>query len=120
MKMIIKIAFSILVIALSTVTGASSQTNDQPPSADDVVAKMLRGNEERRSELMGYTALRRYVAVNKDRRAEMVVRVDCTPDGTKQFTTVSEEGSSSIRKHAFYKMLSEESEASRPEPRDGS
>ena len=87
MKMTIKIAFSILVIALSTVTGASSQTNDQPPSADDVVAKMLRGNEERRSELMGYTALRRYVAVNKDRRAEMVVRVNRNTAGCRHVWT---------------------------------
>ena len=120
MKPTLKIVLSTLAIALSAVTGASSQTSDLLPSADDVVAKMLRANVERRSDLTGYTALRRYVAVNKDRRAEMVVRMDCTPDGTKQFTTVSEEGSSSIRKHVFYKMLSEESEASRRETRDGS
>jgi hypothetical protein len=120
MKPTIKIALFTLAIAFSAVAGASPQTSDSLPSADDVVAKMLRGNVERRSELTGYTALRRYVAVNKDRRAEMVVRVDCTPDGTKQFTTVSEGGSSSIRKHVFYKMLSEESEASRRETRDGS
>jgi len=94
MKPTLKIVLSTLAIALSAVTGASSQTSDLLPSADDVVAKMLRANVERRSDLTGYTALRRYVAVNKDRRAEMVVRVDCTPDGTKQFTTVSEEGSS--------------------------
>ena len=120
MKPTIKIVLSTLAIALSAVTGASSQASDLLPSADDVVAKMLRANVERRSELTGNTALRRYVAVNKDRRAEMVVRVDCTPDGTKQFTTVSEEGSSSIRKHVFYKMLREESEASRRETSDGS
>jgi hypothetical protein len=116
----IKPALSTLAIVLSAVTTASSQISDSLPSADDVVAKMLRGDVERRSELTGYTALRRYVAVNNDRRAEMVARVDCSPDGTKQFTIISEEGSSAIRKHVFYKMLSEESEASRRETRDGS
>jgi hypothetical protein len=70
--------------------------------------------------LTGYTALRRYVAVNQDRRAEMVVRVNCSAEGGKQFTVISEEGSKSIRKHAFYKMLSEETMASRRETRDGS
>src|SRR6267154_2420309 len=120
MKLTIKIAFSTLAIVLSSVTSASSQTGDSLPSADDVVAKMLQGDVERRSELTGYTALRRYVAVNNNRRAEMVARLDCSPDGTKQFTIISEEGSSSIRKHVFYKMLSEESDASRRETRDGS
>jgi hypothetical protein len=116
----IKTAFSTLAIVLSAVTSASSQTSDPLPSADDVVAKMLRADAERKSELTGYTALRRYVAVNQNRRAEMVVRVNCSADGAKQFTVISEEGSSSIRKHAFSKMLSEESLASRREIRDGS
>jgi hypothetical protein len=120
MKPMIKIAFSTLAIVLSSLTTVSSQTVDSLPSADEVVAKMLRGDVERRSELPGYTALRRYVAVNNDRRAEMVVRVDCSPDGTKQFTIISEEGSSAIRKHVFYKILSEESEASGRETREGS
>ena len=120
MKLFIKVAFSTLAIVLSSVTSASSQTGDSLPSADDVVAKMLRGDVDRRSELTGYTALRRYVAVNNDRRAEMVARIDCSPNGTKQFTIISEEGSSAIRKHVFYKMLSEESEASRRETRNGS
>src|SRR5215469_11141661 len=108
MKQTIKIALLTLPIVLSAATSASSQTSDSLPSADEVVAKMMPADAERRSESTGYTALRRYVAVNKDRRAEMVVRVDCSADGSKQFTVISEEGSSSIRKHAFYKMLSEE------------
>ena len=120
MKRTLRIALSILAIVLSAVTSASSQTGNSLPSADEVVAKMLRGDMKRRSELTGYTAVRRYVAVNKDRRAEMVVRVDCLADGMKQFTTISEGGSSAIRKHVFYKMLSEESEASRRELRNGS
>ena len=120
MKLTIKTAVCTLAIALSAVTSASSQTGDLLPSADDVVAKMLRGDVERRSELPGYTALRRYVAVNQNRRAEMVVRVDCSADGAKQFTVISEEGSSAIRKHALYRMLSEETMASRREARDGS
>ena len=41
MKLTIKIAFSTLTIVLSSVTSASSQTNDSLPSADDVVAKLL-------------------------------------------------------------------------------
>jgi hypothetical protein len=120
MKRILKIVPSILAIVLSSVTSASSQTGDPLPSADDVVAKMLRGDVERRSELTGYTALRRYVAVNNDRRAEMLVRVECSPEGAKQFTVISEEGSNAIRKHVFYKMLNEESEASHRETRDDS
>jgi hypothetical protein len=120
MRLVIKTALFTLAVVLSTAVNASSQTVDSLPSADDVVARMLQGDVERRSELTGYTALRRYIAVNKDRRAEMLVRVDCSPEGSKQFTILSDGGSSSIRKHVFYKILNEESEASRRETRDGS
>jgi hypothetical protein len=49
------------------------------------------------------TALRRYVAVNQDRWAAMGGARQLLPDGAKQFTIISEEGSKSIRKHAFPK-----------------
>ena len=40
------------------------------------------------------------------------MRVECASDGVKQFAILSEEGSGSIRKHVFQKLLSEETEAS--------
>jgi outer membrane lipoprotein-sorting protein len=112
MKLTIKHAFSSLTFLL-LVTLASAQPNDQLPSAERVVAKMMRFDAQRQSELTGYTATRRYVAVNKKRRAEMLVRVSCDSSGAKEFTIVSEEGSGAIRKHVFQKLLSEETEASR-------
>jgi hypothetical protein len=102
-----------LAIVLSAATVASAQTGDPLPSAEDVVAKMMQFDAQRQSQLTGYTATRHYVAVNKSRRAEMLVHVDCASDGAKQFTVLSEEGSGSIRKHVFHKLLSEETEASR-------
>ena len=112
MKLTIKIAFSSLTFLL-LVTLASAQASAPLPSAEDVVAKMMRFDAQRQSELTGYTATRRYVAVNKKRRAEMLVRVSCDGNGAKQLSVVSEEGSSAIRKHVFQKLLSEETEASR-------
>ena len=117
MKQVIGITLAFVVLGVAS---ASSQTGASLPSADDVVAKMMRVDADHRSELRGYTATRRYVAENRDRRAEMLVHVDCSPDGTKQFTIISEEGSKSIRKQVFHKILNEESEASRRESRDGS
>ena len=111
MKLTIKNAFSSLTLLIS-VTLASAQARAPLPPADAVVAKMMQFDAQRQSELTGYTATRRYVAVNKQRRAEMLVRVECASDGAKQFTILTEEGSSSIRKHVFQKLLSEESEAS--------
>lgn len=108
------------LVLLATCANASSQIGDSLPPVDDVVANMLRGDVERSSKLPGYTARRRYVAVNKDRRAEMVVRVDCFLDGTKQFTIISEKGSIAIREHVFYQVLNEEREASQRETREAS
>jgi hypothetical protein len=113
MKSAIKNGFFALLIAISSGLIASAQTSSPPSSASDVVAKMMELEAQRQSELAGYAAVRRYVAVNKKRRAEMLVRVTCGNDGAKQFSILSEEGSGSIRKHVFYKLLQEETEASR-------
>ena len=113
MKSTIKTALSALAIMISAVTTASAQTSDPLPSAEEVVAKMMQFDAQRQSELTGYTAIRQYTAVNKKRHAEMVVRVSCDSSGAKEFTIVSEEGSGSIRKHVFQKLLNEETEASR-------
>ena len=112
MKSTIKNAFPSLTLLL-LVTLASGQANAPLPSAEDVVAKMMQLDAQRQSELTGYTATRHYVAVNKKRRAEMLVQVSCDSNGAKQFSVVSEEGSGAIRKHLFQKLLSEETEASR-------
>jgi negative regulator of sigma E activity len=113
MKLTRQCALFTLAIVLSAATVASAQTDDPLPSAEDVVAKMMQFDAQRQSQLTGYTAIRHYVAVNKSRRAEMLVHVDCASDGAKQFTVLSEQGSGSIRKHVFHKLLSEETEASR-------
>lgn len=113
MKSAMNNPFFSLLIALSAVSVAAAQTSNPLPSAEDVVARMLQFDAQRQSELAGYTATRRYVAVNKKRHAEMLVRVTCASDGAKQFSIVSEDGSGSIRKHVFYKLLNEEAEASR-------
>jgi len=98
---------------LLPVSLASAQASAAVPSAEDLLAKMMQFDAQRQAELTGYTATRRYVAVNKKRHAEMVVHVDCASDGAKQFTILSEGGSGAIRKHVFQKLLSEETEASR-------
>jgi hypothetical protein len=113
MRLTLQRAFFTLAVVLSAATIATAQTDDPLPSAEDVVAKMMQFDAQRQSQLTGYTATRHYVAVNKNRRAEMLVHVDCASDGAKQFTVLSEEGSGSIRKHVFHKLLSEETEASR-------
>jgi len=113
MKLTIKNAVSMLAIMISAVTIASAQTSFPLPSAEDVVTKMMQFDAQRQSELSGYTATRHYGAANKKRHAEMFVRVSCDSSGAKEFAIVSEEGSGSIRKHVFQKLLSEETEASR-------
>lgn len=112
MKVSIDNALRALVIVLSAVTIASAQNSDRVPSADEVVTKMMQLDAQRQSELRGYSAIRRYVAVNQKRQAEMLVRVSCDSTGTKHFSILSEQGSGSIRKHVFRKLLDEETEAS--------
>ena len=92
------------------------------PSANDVVAAMMQHEKKREAALHGYTAARHYVLENSrhHKRAEMLVRVICAEDGSKEFQTVSESGWGAARNHVFPKLLESESEASLPEVRERS
>jgi hypothetical protein len=94
----------------------------QLPTGDEVVAKMMARDNERQATLYGYTASRRYVLENQrhHKRAEMLVRMTCLRDGSKQFETISETGWGGARKHVFPRLLEAETEASRPDLRDRS
>jgi len=113
MKPSIKNTIFVLAAVLFLAGAACAQTSDAVPTADDVVAKMMEFDAQRHPELIGYTAVRRYVAANGKRHAEMVVDVTCASDGSKKFSILSEEGSGSIRTHVFRKLLKEETDASR-------
>jgi hypothetical protein len=86
------------------------------PTADEVVAEMLRHDAERRSALDGYTGARRYVLDNPKhhKHAEMVVSVTGRKDGSKQLEVVSFAGWGGARKFVFSRLLDAETEASRP------
>jgi outer membrane lipoprotein-sorting protein len=97
----------------------SPQTRDPLPSAQDIVAKMTARDAERRAALAGYSVMRQYDVVNRNRHAEMLVRLMCASDGAKQFSILREDGSGAIRKHVFRKMLEEETNASLRDTREG-
>ena len=54
------------------------------------------------------------------KRAEMLVRMICREDGSKQFEVVSENGWGGARKHVFPRLLEAEIEAARPDRRERS
>jgi len=86
------------------------------PSADEVVAKMVQHDDERRAALQGYTGVRRYVLENPKyhKQAEMLVRMVYRKDGSKEFEIESCTGWGGARRHVFPRLLEAETEASRP------
>jgi hypothetical protein len=94
----------------------------QLPSADEVVARLMERDNQREASFHGYLAARKYVIENSrhHKRAEMLVKVSCQEDGSKQFTTVSENGWGTARKHVFPRLLEGENEASQPDARERS
>jgi negative regulator of sigma E activity len=112
MKPLINSLIPLLLMGIWMATRAAAQASDSLPSTSEVVAKMLEQDAARKAQLSGYTVMRHYVAINENAKAEMVVRMKCAGDGEKQFTILSESGSTAIRRHVFYKMLKEETEAS--------
>jgi hypothetical protein len=107
------------LLLLFAMAMAAQDSGQQLPSANEVVAKMIEHDNQRQADLHGYTAARRYVLENSrhHKRAEMLVRVRCLDNGSKQFQTVSATGWGTARNHVFPKLLEGESEASLPEVR---
>jgi hypothetical protein len=113
-----KNALFILFVVFLAATVAPAQTTESLPTTADVIAKMTQFDAQRRSELTGYTAIRRYIAANGKHHAEMFVAVSCASDGSEEFNILSEDGSGWIRDHIFRKLLNEETETSRRGTRD--
>jgi len=107
------------LLLLFAMAMAAQDSCQQFPSANEVVAKMIEHDNQLQADLHGYTAARRYVLENSrhHKRAEMLVRVRCLDNGSKQFQTVSATGWGTARNHVFPKLLEGESEASLPEVR---
>lgn len=95
---------------------AADESSQQLPSADEIVAKMMERDNQRKAAFRGYTAARRYVLENSrhHKRAEMLVTVKCLDNGSKQFETVSASGWGAARSHVFPRLLESESDASLP------
>ncbi len=95
-----------------------AQDAPQPalPSVDEVIAKMVQRDQDRRSASQGYTSVRQYVLENTQhhKHAYMIVRMTQCKDGSKQFKILTSSGWSGARKHVFPKLLEAEAEASRP------
>jgi hypothetical protein len=103
-------------LLLSAIAVPGADSSPQLPTADQVVARMVARDNERQATLFGYTGTRHYVLENSDfqKRAEMLVRMTCLRDGSKQFQTISATGWGGARKHVFPKLLESETEASQP------
>ena len=89
------------------------------PAVAEIITRMAVLDLQRQSSIEGYAGMRRYVLENRSmqKRAEILVRVEGDPDGTKHFEVVSEDGWKAANTHVLRKMLESESETSRPEQR---
>ena len=109
-------------LLFSAVAMAADGSSLRFSTGDEVVARMMARDNERQAALLGYTAVRRYVLENQrhHKRAEMLVRMTCRRDGSKQFETISATGWGGAQKHVFPRLLEAETEASQPGLRDRS
>lgn len=106
------------IVSTVFVTSAAAQQTSLP-DVNDVVARMIARDAQRLTSLEGYAGMRRYIFTNEHmhKHAEMTVRVNGDPDGTKHFEVVAEEGWKAAHKHVLRKMLESEAETSGPEAR---
>jgi len=115
----VKLASSLLLCSVALAVRGYSQSL---PSTDEIVSRMMERESQRQAALRSYSGFRRYVLENErhHKRAEMLVRMNCLDDGSKEFHTVSENGWGGARHHVFPRLLESEREASLPDNRERS
>jgi hypothetical protein len=97
----------------------SAAQDAAPPTAGEVVDRMVQRDARRQTLTQGYEGMRRYVLENNGmhKHAEMLVHVSGDSDGTKHFEVLSEQGWKAAQKHVLRKMLESESQTSHPDAR---
>jgi outer membrane lipoprotein-sorting protein len=94
------------------------------PSANEIVSRMVARNEARATALHKYESTRTYrvsyKGFPKNLYAKAVVRLDFKAPDQKQFTIVSQEGSTLLVNRVIRKALESETEAAKPEFRNRS
>lgn len=80
----------------------------------EILDRMVQAETQRQAAFSGYTGVRRYRFENKKtgKRAEVMVRITCDPNGAKTFAVTSESGSGFVRNHIIRKMIDAEADAS--------
>jgi len=111
--------FLLAALLLLPASVAAADQSPSLPTATEIIIRMGSRDLQRQVSMEGYAGMRRYVLDNQHfhKRAEMLVRVEGDPDGTKHFEVVSEEGWKAAHRHVLQKMLESESETSHPEVR---
>lgn len=121
------LSIGILLLVAAAASAAEQGTAPAPClgernlPGDEVVARLMSHNAERAQKLRGFDSIRRY---SLDYRgfaslsARMEVTASYSAPGTKEFTVISESGSSVLRKHVLHKLLESEREASSDANRD--
>ncbi len=95
---------------------APSEHEAIPPTAGEVIARMLEMNRERLAALQHYESQRtyrvEYHGTGGEHHAELLVRIVYTGPNQKQFTVVSESGPKFLRDEVLRKLAAGEQEAS--------
>jgi outer membrane lipoprotein-sorting protein len=97
---------------------AQPATVSAPFSADEVMQRVVKMNEQRANALESYSSIRSYhleCHCLSHKEADMVVRAEYEAPNKKIFTIVSESGSGTVRSRVFKKLLEAEQESMREE-----
>ena len=91
-------------------------------TADEIVNRMNKAEDQRRSDLHHFSATRRYILRNErwNRNAEMTVDVNYRKGDGKRFRILSAQGSPDLKDRVFNRLLEGEGEASRSTNEDPS
>jgi hypothetical protein len=109
---------TLALLAVCIPAVAQQTTVSAPLSADEVMRRVVKMNEQRANALETYSSIRSYhleCHCLSHKKADMVVRADYEAPNKKIFTILSESGSGTVRSRVFKKLLEAEQESMREE-----
>jgi hypothetical protein len=114
------LSIGMLFLAAASASAAGQGNAPAPCSGEldlpgnEVVARLMSHNAERAEKLRGFDSVRQYsldYTGFPSLSARMEVRLSYSAPGTKEFTVISESGSTLLRKHVLHKLLESEQES---------
>jgi outer membrane lipoprotein-sorting protein len=104
------LGFAVIAARASGQSAQNASASQSPAAADQILAEVIKHNEQRDAQLHSYSSVRTYVVKDQSGaiKASKTVRMLYFAPNTKQFESITEDGSAVVRGLVFDRLMETE------------